>query len=154
MKGQRMRLAKISIAALLLLVTGTASSTVRMVPPPLSQLAGAYVGSASGVSLQRLVLNADGSGTFDDVVYDARGNQLTRYHVKVRSRSVWRIDFELTPVEAGLKSLRLRGEADFFLMTLSISASERHRKHKLMLFREGTFQELLDFARNYSASDK
>lgn len=149
-----MRLAKITLAALLLFLPGTASSTVVMVPPPLSQLAGVYVGSVSGVSLQRLVLNADGSGTFDDVLYDARGNQLTRYHVKVRSRSGWGIDIELTPAEAGLKPLRLRGEADFFLMKLSISASERHRKRKLRLFREGTFQDLLDFARNYSASDK
>lgn len=148
-----MRTAKTSLVLLFLLFQLPASA-VREVPPPVSQLAGSYVGSVAGVSLQRLVLNADGSGIFDDVWFDAAGRYLTRYRVNVQSRSEWRIAMVLTPVEPGRKPLRLSGEADYSSMKLNISASERYRKRKLRLFRERTFQELLDFSRAYQQSQK
>jgi hypothetical protein len=139
----------VSALALSASVLSPLMSTVREVPPPLSELAGAYVGSVSGATLQRLVLNPDGSGHFVDVWFDSGGHRALSYAVAVRDYKNWRIRMQLTPLKSGDRPLRVEGEASFFEMSLQLSATEKYRKRSVRLYRETTFMSMLETARQF-----
>lgn len=138
--------------ALLTVLVAAAPATVVIIPPPLSQLAGTYVGSVGGTTLQRLVLDEEGQGYLVDVWWDAKGNHSEIYKVRLRQRTGFRVELTLEPVAA--KQLRqpvARGDADSFLIRLKFPETDRYRSRSITLFHEHTWQSMLDYARGLSA---
>lgn len=130
----------------LFLIAFPAWPGVTEVPPSLADIAGAYVGSVGGTTLQRLVVNSDGAGLFADVWFDLAGEHVTYYRVQVHSYRNWKITMTLSPVEAGDQTMGASGEASYFEMELRLSRSERYRPRSVVLVREQTFRSMLDFA--------
>lgn len=130
----------------LLLIAFPAWPGVTELPPSIADVAGAYVGSVGGTTLQRLVVNSDGTGLFADVWFASDGEHVTYYQIKVDSYRNWKIVMELSPVEAGDQTMRASGEASYFEMKLRLSRSERYRPRSVFLVREQTFRSMLDFA--------
>ncbi|HEV8241976.1 MAG TPA: hypothetical protein VGS57_21605 [Thermoanaerobaculia bacterium] len=126
-------------------------STIREVPPSLATVAGIFVGSTSGTTVQRLLLNADGTGDFVNVAFNSSSNKVSRYNVRVRSFTNWKIALDLVSA-SGARPIRATGELRFFDASLRLPAMEGYRARSIRLFREQTLMSMMETAREAMAS--
>ncbi len=128
-----------------LLVVGVAAKGLdkKAVPPKPEELVGVWIGFWQDGDFTRLELRSDSTGYCAFVApaesiahdYGVQVYRVTRWTV-----DGWKFIITLTPAEARLEKVYLKGEVEFYKLELEVGGVDRKWKQKLLLHKESQIQ--------------
>jgi hypothetical protein len=119
-------------------------SDKKAIPPKPEELVGVWIGSWEDGDFTRLELRSDTTGYCAFVApaqsiahnYGVQVYRVTRWTV-----NGWKFVITLTPAEARLEKVYLKGEVGFVSLELEVGGVDRKWKQKLVLHKESQIQE-------------
>jgi hypothetical protein len=130
--------------AFLIVDVAAKGSDKKAIPPKPEELVGVWIGSWEDGDFTRLELRSDTTG---DCAFVAPAQSVAHeYGVQVYRVTRWTVNgwnfiITLTPAEARLEKVYLKGEVGVFALELEVGGVDRKWKQKLVLHKESQIQE-------------